>query len=68
LTGPTPQTTIRFGLFEADVTAGELRKRGRKVPLQDQPFRVLALLLQGPGELITREEFQKALWPGDTFV
>ncbi len=59
---------IRFGLFEADLSAGELRKRGRKIPLQDQPFRVLTLLLQRPGELVSREEFQRALWPGDTFV
>ena len=59
---------IRFGLFEADLSAGELRKRGRKIPLQDQPFRVLTLLLQRPGELVSREDFQRALWPGDTFV
>src|SRR6266849_6511771 len=57
----------RFGLFEADLTAAELRKRGRKVPLQDQPFKVLALLLRSPGELVTREELQRALWPDDTF-
>jgi DNA-binding winged helix-turn-helix (wHTH) protein len=61
-------TRLRFGLFEADFTAGELRKRGRKIPLQDQPFRVLTLLLQRPGEVITRDDFQKALWSGDTFV
>lgn len=67
---PTPVSpnAIRFGLFEADLSAGELRKRGRKIPLQDQPFRVLALLLLRPGELVSREEFQRALWPGDTFV
>jgi len=67
---PTPVSpnSIRFGLFEADLSAGELRKRGRKIPLQDQPFRVLILLLQRAGELVSREEFQQALWPGDTFV
>ena len=67
---PTPVSpkAIRFGLFEADLSAGELRRRGRKVPLQDQPFQVLALLLQHPGELVSREEFQRALWPSDTFV
>jgi len=67
---PTPVSpnAIRFGLFEADLSAGELRKRGRKIPLQDQPFRVLALLLLRPGELVSRDEFQRALWPGDTFV
>src|SRR6266852_4898664 len=57
----------RFGLFEADLTAAELRKRGRKVPLQDQPFKVLALLLRSPGELVTREEVQRALWPDASF-
>jgi DNA-binding winged helix-turn-helix (wHTH) protein len=65
---PVSPTTIRFGLFEADLSAGELRKRGRKIPVQDQPFRVLTLLLQRPGELVSREDFQRALWPGDTFV
>jgi len=49
------------------LAAAELRKRGRQVPLQDQPFKVLALMLQRPGELVTREELQRALWPGDTF-
>jgi DNA-binding winged helix-turn-helix (wHTH) protein len=70
LVQPTPVSpdAIRFGLFEADLSMGELRKRGRKIPLQDQPFRVLTLLLGRPGELISREEFQRALWPGDTFV
>jgi TolB-like protein/DNA-binding winged helix-turn-helix (wHTH) protein/Tfp pilus assembly protein PilF len=70
LVQPTPVSpnTIRFGLFEADVSAGELRKRGRKIPVQDQPFRVLTLLLLHPGELVSREEFQRAMWPGDTFV
>ena len=60
--------TFRFGLFEADLAATELRRRGRKIPLQDQPFRVLTLLLQHAGELVSREEFQRVLWPGDTFV
>jgi len=59
---------VRFGLFEADLASGELRKRGRRVPLQDQPFQVLALLLQHPGEIVSREEMQHALWPADTFV
>jgi Tol biopolymer transport system component/DNA-binding winged helix-turn-helix (wHTH) protein len=66
-TAPLPNS-VRFGLFEADLTTGELRKRGRKVPLQDQPFQVLALLLRHPGEIIAREELQRALWPADTFV
>jgi DNA-binding response OmpR family regulator len=66
---PSPATsiTVRFGLFEVDLAAAELRKRGRKVQLQDQPFKVLALLLQSPGGVVTREELQRALWPDDTF-
>jgi Tol biopolymer transport system component/DNA-binding winged helix-turn-helix (wHTH) protein len=59
---------IRFGLFEADLVAGELRKHGRKVKLQEQPFQLLALLVQRPGQIVPREELQKALWPADTFV
>src|SRR5437879_2984395 len=58
---------VRFGLFELDLAAAELRKRGRKVPLQDQPFKVLGLLLRSPGQVVTREELQRALWPDDTF-
>jgi len=66
---PTPHApnVIRFGLFEADLSIGELRKRGRKIPLQDQPFKVLALLLRSPGELVTREDLQASLWPCDSF-
>ena len=64
----TVPNTVRFGLFEADLTTGELRKRGRKVALQDQPFQVLALLLRHAGEIVAREELQRALWPADTFV
>jgi DNA-binding winged helix-turn-helix (wHTH) protein/Tfp pilus assembly protein PilF len=58
----------RFGLFEADLHAGELRRNGVKVRLQDLPFRALALLLSRPGEVITRQEFRQTLWPGDVFV
>ncbi len=63
-----PARVVRFGLFEADLVAGELRKRGRKVELQDQPFHVLALLLRRPKEVVTREELRQALWSTDTFV
>jgi DNA-binding winged helix-turn-helix (wHTH) protein len=59
---------IRFGLFEVDTAAGELRKNGSRVRLQEQPFQVLALLLQSPGEVVTREELREKLWPADTFV
>jgi Tol biopolymer transport system component/DNA-binding winged helix-turn-helix (wHTH) protein len=58
---------VRFGTFEADLQAGELRKGGLKLKLTGQPFQVLAILLERPGEVVTREELQKRLWP-DTFV
>jgi DNA-binding winged helix-turn-helix (wHTH) protein/Tfp pilus assembly protein PilF len=57
-----------FGVFEADLRAGELRRNGARVRLQDLPFRALTLLLRRPGEVITREEFRQALWPPDIFV
>lgn len=63
-----PLALVRFGVFEADLRAGELRRSGTKVRLQDLPFRALALLLTRPGEVITREEFRRALWPSDVFV
>lgn len=59
---------IRFGPFELDLRAGELRKHGLKTRLQLQPFRVLALLLEHPGEVVTREELRQVIWPADTFV
>jgi DNA-binding winged helix-turn-helix (wHTH) protein/Tfp pilus assembly protein PilF len=59
---------VRFGVFEADLRAGELRRNGVRVRLQDLPFRALTLLLSRPGEVITREEFRQALWPSDIFV
>jgi Tol biopolymer transport system component/DNA-binding winged helix-turn-helix (wHTH) protein len=59
---------IRFGVFEADLRAGELRRNGSRIRLQERPFQVLALLLAKPGELVTREELQSKLWPADTFV
>jgi TolB-like protein/DNA-binding winged helix-turn-helix (wHTH) protein/Flp pilus assembly protein TadD len=57
-----------FGVFELDLRAGELRKHGLRVRLQEQPFQILAMLLAHPGEVTTREELQKKLWPADTFV
>jgi len=59
---------LRFGVFEVDLRAGELRRDGLKVRLQEQPFRVLALLLEKPGEVITREEVREKLWSADTYV
>ena len=60
--------TLRFGVFELDPRAGELRKKGMKVRLQGQPVEILVMLLEGAGEIITREELQQKLWPADTFV
>src|SRR5262250_2159052 len=60
--------TVRFGLFEVDQRARELRKNGVKVKLQDQPFRVLVILLRHAGDVVTREELRRELWPADTFV
>jgi Tol biopolymer transport system component/DNA-binding winged helix-turn-helix (wHTH) protein len=59
---------VRFGIFEADLGTGELHKSGAKVPLQGQPFQVFAILLERSGELATREELRKKVWPEDTFV
>ncbi len=59
---------VRFGSFELDLRAGELRKQGVKIKLQEQPFRILAMLLEHPGQVVTREELRGRLWPSDTFV
>jgi Tol biopolymer transport system component/DNA-binding winged helix-turn-helix (wHTH) protein len=59
---------IQFGVFEVDLQAGELRRNGARVKLQEQPFQILALLLERTGEVVTREELQSRLWPADTFV
>jgi Tol biopolymer transport system component/DNA-binding winged helix-turn-helix (wHTH) protein len=59
---------LRFGVFHLDVRAGELHKNGVKLKLQEQPFQVLCLLLEHPGELVSREEIRNRLWPADTFV
>jgi len=65
---PPNHRLARFGVFELDLSAGELRKNGAKLRLQGQPFQVLALLLERAGEVVTREELQQKLWPSDTFV
>jgi DNA-binding winged helix-turn-helix (wHTH) protein len=59
---------LRFDDYEVDLRTGELRKRGRKIRLAGRPFQLLALLLEQPGELITRMDLQTRLWPADTFV
>jgi DNA-binding winged helix-turn-helix (wHTH) protein/tetratricopeptide (TPR) repeat protein len=58
----------RFGAYEVDLRAGELHKHGIRIKLQDQPFQILAVLLERPGEVVTREELRQKLWPADTFV
>jgi DNA-binding winged helix-turn-helix (wHTH) protein/tetratricopeptide (TPR) repeat protein len=66
---PTVRTRkVRFGAFDIDLRLGQLHKHGIRLKLQDQPFQVLALLLERPGDLVTREEFRQKLWPADTFV
>jgi DNA-binding winged helix-turn-helix (wHTH) protein/Tol biopolymer transport system component len=60
--------TRRFGVFELDLRAGELRRNGIKVKLQEQPFQVLTELLERPGQVVTREELRNHLWPVDTYV
>ena len=59
---------VQFGLFELDLDARELRKSGVRIKLQEQPFQILSMLLERPGTVVTREELQRKLWPGDTFV
>ena len=59
---------VRTGLFHIDLSTAELRKNGIRIPLQEQPFRVLSLLLEHPGEVVTREELQARVWPSDTYV
>ncbi len=68
MTEPPTIRKYRFGIFEADATTGELRKKGIRIKLNAQPFQVLCMLLERPGELITREEISRALWPDGTFV
>jgi len=64
----SPNQAIRFGEFELDVRAGELRKGGLRIRLQDQPLQILLMLLEHPGEVVTREEVRRRLWPNDTIV
>src|SRR5271155_6100613 len=70
LPGPEISTgsRVRFGLFEADLGRGTLSRQGTRLKLQEQPFRILALLLQRPGEIVTREQCRQTLWPEGTHV
>src|SRR5204862_1459432 len=62
------ESAVRFGVFEVDVRARELRKEGMRLKLQEQPLEVLLALLERPSEIVTREELQQKIWPSDTFV
>lgn len=68
MTDSRATTIYRFGVFEVDAGTGELRRQGVRVRLNAQPFQVLCLLLERPGELLSREEISRELWPGGTFV
>jgi DNA-binding winged helix-turn-helix (wHTH) protein len=59
---------LRFGIFEINLAAGELRKNGARIRLQEQPFQVLAALLQNAGQVVTRDHLREKIWPADTFV
>lgn len=65
---PAPPGRVCFGAFEVDLRSGELRKHGMKIKLHQQPFQVLAMLLEHRGEIVTREQLREGLWPADTFV
>src|SRR6202158_5980890 len=64
----TPSKLVRFGVYEVDLRSSELRKQGRKIKLQEQPCRILAILLEQHGAVVTRDELRKKLWSDDTFV
>ncbi len=68
MTNTQPERRYRFGVFEADAATGELRRQGLRVKLNAQPFQLLFMLLERPGELLTREEISRELWPDGTFV
>jgi cholera toxin transcriptional activator len=68
MTDLRPARRYRFGIFEADSTTGELRRKGVRIKLHSQPFQVLFMLLERPGEMLTREEISRKLWPDGTFV
>ena len=67
-TVPLSRPVLRFGQFELNTSAGELRKQGVRIKLQEQPLLILQVLLERPGEPVTREELQRKIWPADTFV
>jgi DNA-binding winged helix-turn-helix (wHTH) protein len=68
MTDPQPVMRYRFGIFEVDAATGELRRKGIRVKLNAQPFQVLLMLLERPGELLARDEISRELWTDGTFV
>jgi Tol biopolymer transport system component/DNA-binding winged helix-turn-helix (wHTH) protein len=68
MTAPDGNQRIQFGVFEVDIKAGELRRNGTRIRLQEQPFQILTILLEHSGEVVTREELRGRLWPADTYV
>jgi DNA-binding winged helix-turn-helix (wHTH) protein len=68
VTGEETKSFFRFGVFEVDLSAGELRRQGLRIRLQNQPFQILAMLVQRPGDIVTREELRDRIWPAEVFV
>jgi TolB-like protein/Tfp pilus assembly protein PilF len=66
--GKSSGERIRFGNLEVDLVASEIYRKGKRVQIQEQPFRILAMLLERPGQMVTREALRRTLWPADTFV
>src|SRR5262245_55342335 len=64
----SPLRSVRFGMFELELSGGELRKHGHRIRLQEQPLRLLVCLLENPGTVVSREELARKIWPGGTFV
>ena len=62
------RTVCRFGDFQVNLRTGDLRKNGRRIRLQEKPYQILCMLLERPGETMTREELRQRLWPADTYV
>ena len=67
-TNPAQSSMVRFGVYEFDRDAGELRKQGMRIRVEGQPLAILKMLLEHRGEVVSREELQKKLWPANTFV
>src|SRR5579862_5811069 len=66
--GDSKQPVLRFGVFEASLASGELRKHGLLIRVPSQPFKILAILLERPGDVVTRDELRRNLWSAETFV